>query len=80
MKIEHGPPAFRGVKSLQYVGDDADFTQKSVAEIAKPAATLGAGVYVYAWIVGNRSLKLVSLGVTLASLFIHVSTKVKEAK
>ena len=77
MKIAYGPPGAVGVKQLQYVGDDADYTSTNVTELAKPAAKVAAGVYVYALITGNRSLRLASLGVTAASLFVLLTSKPK---
>lgn len=77
MKIAYGPPGAVGVKQLQYVGDDADYTSMNVAELAKPAAKVAAGVWIYAFITGNRSLKVVSMGVTAASLFVLLTSKTK---
>jgi len=77
MNIAHGPPAFSGVKSLQYVGDDADYTVTTLGQIAKPAGTIALGVWGYAWVTGNRSLKLVATGVGVAAFLIALQGKMK---
>lgn len=77
MKIDYGPPGASGVKSLQYVGDDADYRSMNVEELAKPVGKVAFGVWVYAWVTGNRSLKTVALGVSVASLFVQLTAKKK---
>jgi hypothetical protein len=77
MKIDYGPPGEAGVKSLQYVGDSADYTSMNIAEFAKPVGKVAVGVWLYAFITGNRSLKLVSLGVAAGSLFVQVTAPKK---
>jgi len=77
MKIDHGPPGATGVKSLQYVGDDADYSVTTLGQIAKPAGKLAVAVWAYAWITGNRSLKLVATGVGIGALLIQLQEKTK---
>lgn len=77
MKIDHGPPGATGVKSLQYVGDDADYKSTTLGQIAKPVGNVALGVWAYAWITGNRSLKLMALGVSVGSWLIQLEGKTK---
>lgn len=73
MKIDYGPPGATGVKQLQYVGDDADYTSTGLQELAKPAGKIALGVWGYAWITKNQSLKTMALGVAVASWLVQLS-------
>ena len=71
MKIDYGPGPTVGVKTLQFVGDDADFVSSDIHELAKPTAALSLGVWAYAWITDNQPMKKVALGVSVAAFLVQ---------
>lgn len=77
MKIDYGPPGAVGVKQLQYVGDDADYVSIGLYQLAKPASAIALGVWGFAWVTGNRSLKRMALGVSVAAFFVQTLMKPK---
>lgn len=74
MKIDYGPPGAVGVKSLQYVGDDADYTSTGLRQLAKPAGAIALGVWGFALVTGNKPLKKIALGVSVAAFLIQMVT------
>jgi hypothetical protein len=71
VKIDYGPPAMMGVKHLQYVGDDADYTSTGLQSLAKPVGLGALGVWGFAAVTGNQGLKKLALGVSVGAFLVQ---------
>jgi len=75
VKIAYGPPGAVGVKSLQYVGDDADYTSTGLRSVAKPVGAIALAVAAYAWKTGDKKLQKQALAVAAGALILKWSSR-----